>query len=313
MALKDTISRLHSSIAHAAQLKLVTEAVAPALFDLAQDASESVRSVVSESLGKLAAAEPAAILPKLAELSSSSSAELRGFMAGALRFALFRPTRTAPFTPILPSFLALLCDSDLAVRRQAFFALNVILNANLGFVQGILSSSILPVLLPETQVRKELIREVDLGPFQRIIDEGFPLRKTVYQCIETLVDVAAPFLDVGLVTKSLHNGFTDDEADIQILTYQIIYKLAKVRGASLLDSVEELPPLLLKGITTKLKQSKEADPQRALDVLRSSVRALKAVKSIPGSEFCEAFTAFYLRVLQTSLLKDMLASMSHEN
>ncbi len=52
-----------------------------------------------------------------------------------------------------------------------------------------------------------------------------------------------------------------------------------------------------------------AQPERALDVLRTAVRTLYAIHSLVGSELCEKFHLFYKRVLETALLKEMLAQM----
>lgn len=50
-------------------------------------------------------------------------------------------------------------------------------------------------------------------------------------------------------------------------------------------------------------------PERALDVLRTAVRTLYAIHCLVGSELCEKFHLFYKRVLETALLKEMLAQM----
>jgi cullin-associated NEDD8-dissociated protein 1 len=42
----------------------------------------------------------------------------------------------------------------------------------------------------ETSVRKELIDEIDLGPFKHKVDRGLPLRKAAFQLLETLFNRA---------------------------------------------------------------------------------------------------------------------------
>jgi hypothetical protein len=37
----------------------------------------------------------------------------------------------------------------------------------------------------------------------------------------------------------------------------VLFKMASVRGAQLLEVVDDLPPFLTKGITKKIKESKE--------------------------------------------------------
>jgi cullin-associated NEDD8-dissociated protein 1 len=48
------------------------------------------------------------------------------------------------------------------------------------FFPSLLATS-LPAVYAETMVHPELIREIDLGPFTRRIDDGFPLRKAAFQ------------------------------------------------------------------------------------------------------------------------------------
>lgn len=44
-----------------------------------------------------------------------------------------------------------------------------------------LLAQVLPQLYAETKVRKELIREVEMGPFKHTVDDGLDLRKVNYK------------------------------------------------------------------------------------------------------------------------------------
>lgn len=52
---------------------------------------------------------------------------------------------------------------------------------------------------------------------------------------------------------------------------QVLFKIASVRGAQLLEVVDDLPPFLTKGITKKIKESKENEVQYCvrIDLCRS--------------------------------------------
>lgn len=43
-------------------------------------------------------------------------------------------------------------------------------------IRGLLTD-VLPLLYNETKIRKELIREVEMGPFKHTVDDGLDLRK----------------------------------------------------------------------------------------------------------------------------------------
>jgi len=46
----------------------------------------------------------------------------------------------------------------------------------------------LPHLYNETQKRKELIREVEMGPFKHEVDDGLDSRKAAFECMYTLLE-----------------------------------------------------------------------------------------------------------------------------
>lgn len=46
--------------------------------------------------------------------------------------------------------------------------------------------AILAFALHETPINKDLIQEVDLGPFKHRVDNGLPIRKAAFQLLETI-------------------------------------------------------------------------------------------------------------------------------
>jgi hypothetical protein len=168
-----------------------------------------------------------------------ASAHTRGTMVAALKFAIARHSGSDACRASIGEFTALLADADIGVRRQAFLTLNAVLHSAFDLVADRLGA-ILPMVFAETAVHPELIREVDLGPFKRRIDDGFPLRKAAFQCMDTLVDVvwgsshgggnggngavdvSPDALPMAEFVRRLHDGLCDDENDIQLLTYQVL-------------------------------------------------------------------------------------------
>lgn len=58
-------------------------------------------------------------------------------------------------------------------------------------------------------------------------------------------------------------------------------------------------------------QSEEpAVAEKAKDVLRSAVRSLSTINNVHNVEQCAKFTEFYMRVLKTALLAQMLKEMT---
>ncbi len=59
-----------------------------------------------------------------------------------------------------------------------------------------LLSDVLPRLYNETKKRKELIREVEMGPFKHEVDDGLDLRKAAFECMYTLLDTCVDRIDI---------------------------------------------------------------------------------------------------------------------
>merc|ERR1712099_81225 len=86
-------------------------------------------------------------------------------------------------------FLKSLGDSDLLVKRQTFLSINTILRVNHRLIVSELET-ILPNIFQATVTNQDLIREVDLGPFKHRVDDGLPLRKAAFTCMDSLLDAA---------------------------------------------------------------------------------------------------------------------------
>jgi len=164
------------------------------------------------------------------------------------------------------------------------------------------------VLYAETKPDPSLVRVVDLGPFTQNVDDGLPLRKAAYQALGTILSVAPHRVDVREFVGYISTGLTDYD-DVQMLAYAILYDMAQHHQTALLEVLDSLPDVILNGVKQKLKEAKGAEPQRALDVLRATVRSLYAIHCVPGVEVCGRFCDFYLRVLKTALLAKMLQEL----
>jgi len=327
---------------------------------------ESVRSVVSELLGGLVLLDCVRnpiVFPELVARLSSDQPNMRAVVVTALRHALVQQqqqqqttstgvqgqqsgvTQAAPITtqPIgglstdllqqhLPAFLALLRDHDLSVRRQAILTLSSLAHSRHSSVllMDQFHSSILPVLYAALSPDPSLVRVVDMGPFKHKVDDGLPLRKAAFQCLDTVLDVAFPALDSVTFLRHLSKGLTD-HPDIVILVYGMLAKVAQRYPNQLAQVLDEMPPPMMDGIKTQLKLAKTAAPvdasssgstsgaasadqsiaARAQDVLRAAVRSLYTIQSMPTVGSCTQFIELYQRVLKTQMLARMLDEMQN--
>lgn len=87
---------------------------------------------------------------------------------------------------------------------------------------------------------------------------GLPIRKAAYQALDSIHDSCPHRLDMSEFIRQVRKGLNDTD-DIQILSYQILDKIALWQGAALLETLDELPPLVMKGVKEKLKEAKQTE------------------------------------------------------
>lgn len=131
-------------------------------------------------------------------------------------------------------FLKSLEDPDMNVRRVALVAFNSAAHNKPSLVRDLLDQ-ILPKLYAETNVKKELIREVEMGPFKHKVDDGLDIRKAAFECMYTLLDSCLDRLDIFEFLNHLEMGLKD-HYDIKMLTYLMVTRLAQLAPSAVLQS-----------------------------------------------------------------------------
>jgi hypothetical protein len=135
----------------------------------AKSAEESTRNVVAEIIGQLCKIQPAKFLPQLIGISKNGNSMERLTAATAFRFVLMAVSSDNVAEQILHEnlgeLLAAIDDKDIAVRRTTIMTLNSAAHNKPRWVKELLPT-LLPSLYRETAVNKELIREVEIGPFK---------------------------------------------------------------------------------------------------------------------------------------------------
>lgn len=77
---------------------------------------------------------------------------------------------------IVPVLVKMLSDADLGNHRLALTTLNSAIHNKMSILLPHLSE-LLPAVIGDTQIKQELIREVQMGPFKHKVDDGLELRK----------------------------------------------------------------------------------------------------------------------------------------
>ena len=87
------------------------------------------------------------------------------------------------------------------------------------------TGAVLPQLYNETQKRKELIREVEMGPFKHEVDDGLDLRKAAFECMYTLLEKCIDRLDIFEFLSHVQDGLKD-HYDIKV-NYTSFFKVPR--------------------------------------------------------------------------------------
>lgn len=73
-------------------------------------------------------------------------------------------------------------------------------------------TDIVNITLNETPVKKELITQVDLGPFKYNVDNGVPVRKAAFMLLENVTEKYV--FNQNNVVEATINGFLDSNDDV---------------------------------------------------------------------------------------------------
>jgi len=285
--------------------------VLPILSKHADSAEESVRNVVSESLGHLLMVDQEAVLRCLMPLLANKDKDgwrVRASAVSAVRFAAAKQCTPAAILPLKDSVLQCLSDEELQVRKAALHSVNVVcLSASCGEVFRAHTDFILDRIKEDSKQKPELMREVDLGPFKHKVDDGLPLRKFAYTVCTSLLaaypeQVASPTV-IDLVLQGL-----GDSEDVQVICCQLLqdlcswsFALFRIIG-KIGDLVEPFDRCIMRCI--KQVQAKQ-QVGRAMDMLRLYARTLKVIEPIAEANQHKVFVDFMSRIMKDTVFQQV--------
>ena len=247
-SIKEMVSR------HASNQKLsfapYLQRVLPVLRDSAVHEEEAVRNMVAECFGELSILDANTVLSTLMEMTRSSDANARWTAMSSLKYAVANPETHAGLESTIGDYLSLLSDEDLNVKRAALLSLNSVIHHQSRLVRDSLPS-IMGVLYESTKI--VLVRVIDLGPFKHKVDDGLPLRKAAFSCMDSILDELRLFVDVKSFVPVVIEGIGDSNVDVKMLCHQLIAKLCRVASTDIMSLLAQILPVLDKAVTKKLK------------------------------------------------------------
>eukprot|EP00069_Balaena_mysticetus_P018055 bmy_00406T0 len=283
-------------------LKPYTEDIWTLLFQRCEGAEEGTRGVVAECLGKLVLVNPPFLLPRFRKQLAAGRPHTRCTVITAVKFLI--SDQPHPIDPILKTFVGefmeSLQDPDLNVRRATLAFFNSAVHNKPSLVRDLLDD-ILPLLYQETKIRRDLIREVEMGPFKHTVDDGLDVRKAAFECMYSLLESCLDQLDICEFLNHVEDGLKD-HYDIrglllsvlghftkncllrpgQMLTFIMLARLATLCPVPVLQRVDRLIEPLRATCTAKVKAgSVKQEFEKQDELKRSAMRAVAALLTIP--------------------------------
>uniref|UniRef100_A0A0R3RXJ3 TIP120 domain-containing protein n=1 Tax=Elaeophora elaphi TaxID=1147741 RepID=A0A0R3RXJ3_9BILA len=276
------------------------EQIWPVLITHATAAEEGTRNVVAECLGKLCLVHPEQLLQRLKKCVTSPNPFMRATAVTAVKFLIVE--QWTAIDDLLQSsmthFLKTVTDDDLNVRRVALIAFNSAAHNKPRLIRDLLPI-FLPSLYSETVVKKDLVREVEMGPFKHTVDDGLDLRKAAFECMYTLLETCLERLDIFEFITHVENGLKDQH-DIKLLTYLMLARLATLCPSQVLQRLDSLCEPLKTQIQARAKANAVKQENDKQDELRrAALRVVVALQRIPEADRQQQF-ADLLAIIRSS-------------
>jgi hypothetical protein len=270
------------------------DTIANILFENSKSSEEKVRNVVSECLGKLFAASGLEMLQEFESRLSSTNQLVRSTIAKCFKYAANKDTDATAMTSLLPEIIELATDSEHQIRQYTLESLISIAH-HLPNLLKQECETLYKIIYSEVEVKKELIKEVDLGPFKHKIDEGRPIRKAGFVLLDTIFEKIPEKINVPVTMDIVLIGLSDPDDDCVSQSLHILIKLIKwapgVVVGQMSNILDKLPSILKAPVKGATKSS-----------TRIAVKAIEKMNQISDMETNTVFQKFIQDnvVLETS-------------
>lgn len=188
--------------------------------------AEDNKAMGAECIGQLTIIEPEKFLPLVKAYLSESDAASRGMVIQAIRFTFADSDERIDevLKPLLMKMLTtMLDDPNLENRRLSLSTFNSAVHNKPDLVLPHLAQ-LLPSVMRDSQIKPELIREVQMGPFKHKVDDGLEIRKSAYETLYSLMENAYSRISTLDLFDRVIAGL-EDEHEIRILCNLMLTKL----------------------------------------------------------------------------------------
>ncbi|KAK2939491.1 hypothetical protein FoTM2_002709 [Fusarium oxysporum f. sp. vasinfectum] len=264
---------------------------APAIWDELLKASDNAdnKVVSAECVGRLVTLDPAVFIPRLQALLKDQSLGIRGMAVQAVRYTLPESDEILDVMlrdVLIQMLLTMLQDSDMDIRRLAMTTLTTAARSKPDLIHPHLGE-LMPFVLQESVIKKELIKEVMMGPFKHTVDDGLEVRKSAYETLYALMETAFSRINNIDFYDRVVAGLKDDN-DIRQLCNLMVTKLIAIdpdETTRRLNSIAEAyrTVLSVKLKDNAVKQDVEKQEEANKSILRVTLLLGEKMKAMTGN------------------------------
>ena len=169
----------------------------------------------------------------------------------------------------------MLKDSNIENRRLALTTLNSATHNKPDIVLPQIAS-LIPLVMKDTKIDPDLIRQVQMGPFKHQVDDGLELRKSSYETLYSFIETAYSRMNHHDLFDRVVAGL-EDEHEIKMLCNLMVTKLAVLDPDETfrrLDSIADKYRVVLsfKPKENSVKQELEKAAEASRAVLKVTAR-----------------------------------------
>lgn len=260
------------------------ETLSGILFENAKSSEEKIRNVVSECLGKLFAASGLEMLQEFESRLSSTNQLVRSTIAKCIKYAATKEADPTAISALLPDIIELASDTEHQIRQFTLESLISIAHHLPELLRGE-CETLSKIITGEVELKKELIKEVDLGPFKHKIDEGRPIRKAGLVLLDTMFEKMPERINVPVTLDIILIGLSDPDDDCVAQALHILIKMVKWAPGAVVGQMsnilDKLPPIL-----------KTPEKGTTKSSYRIALKAMERMSHIPDMETNTVFQKF---------------------
>ena len=265
-----------------------------------QSASSQIRNIVSEILGRLLADFPEEIFEVVESGLKTDNPVTVATTAKAIKFSGSRQKQVLTNRMLIEGLIVLQNQPDPEVKKNALEAITSIIHSNWTTLKREireLMDHILMFALQETKIRKELIEEVDLGPFKHKVDNGLGMRKAAFQLLETLQDKASDSVSMPQIVEAVVvTGLSDTAEECIVLNLNILAKMSQSNINVVIGILDQIVTAFQTLFQNNLKLiSSSQSQERAQNIVRALLRvvylinASQEIQDFPVPSFSDFF------------------------